>query len=190
MQQSWNCVTQLLHLPGPRLLHLSMGARELWRATWEVKISEGSHWPWMGDFQGHWHQLMLETVSPDVFLAQITNNILLVSCVSMPFGSQNLQMHGSKCYWVSREKEFFPSLQNGLFYLKIFNQTIKACMSLQSCLSLCNTMDCSWPGSSVHGILQERILEWVAMPSSRGSSRTRNRTPVPVSCIGTWVLYH
>ena len=41
---------------------------------------------------------------------------------------------------------------------------------LQSCLSLCNTMDCSPPGSSVHGILQARVLEWVAMPSSRGSS--------------------
>ena len=42
--------------------------------------------------------------------------------------------------------------------------------SLQSCPILCDTMDCSLPGSSVHGILQTRILEWVAMPSSRGSS--------------------
>ena len=38
----------------------------------------------------------------------------------------------------------------------------------QSCLTLCDPMDCSPPGSSVHGILQARILEWVAMPSSRG----------------------
>ena len=37
-------------------------------------------------------------------------------------------------------------------------------------LTCCNPMDCSLPGSSVHGILQARILEWVAMPSSRGSS--------------------
>ena len=42
--------------------------------------------------------------------------------------------------------------------------------SLQSCLTLCGPMDCSLPGSSVRGILQARILEWVAMPSSRGSS--------------------
>ena len=42
--------------------------------------------------------------------------------------------------------------------------------SLQSCLTLCNPMDCSPPGSSVHGILQARKLEWVAMPSSRGFS--------------------
>ena len=40
--------------------------------------------------------------------------------------------------------------------------------SLQSCPALCNPIDCSPPGSFVHGILQARILEWAAMPSSRG----------------------
>ena len=44
----------------------------------------------------------------------------------------------------------------------------------QSCLTLCNLMDCSLPGSSVHGILQARILEWVAIPFSRGSSQLRD----------------
>ena len=42
--------------------------------------------------------------------------------------------------------------------------------SIQSYPTLCDPMDCSPPDSSVHGILQARILEWVAMPSSRGSS--------------------
>ena len=42
---------------------------------------------------------------------------------------------------------------------------------LQFCPTLCNPTDCSPPGSSVRGILQARILEWVAMPSFRGSSR-------------------
>ena len=42
--------------------------------------------------------------------------------------------------------------------------------SLQSCPTLCSTMDCSPPGSSVHGMLQARIREWVVMPSSKGSS--------------------
>ena len=46
--------------------------------------------------------------------------------------------------------------------------------SLQSCLTLCNRMDCNPPGSSVHGTLQARILEWVAMFSSRGSSQGSN----------------
>ena len=49
-------------------------------------------------------------------------------------------------------------------------------------------MDCGPPGSSVHGILQARILEWVALSSSKGSSQPRDQTHV--SCIGRWVLYH
>ena len=48
----------------------------------------------------------------------------------------------------------------------------------QSCLTLCNPMDCSPPGSSVHGILQARILESAAIPFSRGSSRPRDQTQV------------
>ena len=51
----------------------------------------------------------------------------------------------------------------------------------QSSPTLCNPMDYSPPGSSVHGILQTRILEWVAVPFSRGFSRPRDRTQV--SCI-------
>ena len=49
-------------------------------------------------------------------------------------------------------------------------------LSHSVCLTLCNSMDCSWPGPSVHGILQARTLEWVAMPSSRGSSQPRDQT--------------
>ena len=48
----------------------------------------------------------------------------------------------------------------------------------QSCLTLCNPMDCSLTGSSVHGILQARILEWFSMTSSRGSSQPRDWTHV------------
>ena len=48
----------------------------------------------------------------------------------------------------------------------------------QSCLTLCDPMDCSLSGSSVHGIFQARLLEWIAISFSRGSSRPRNRTPV------------
>ena len=56
---------------------------------------------------------------------------------------------------------------------------------LQSCLTLCDPRDCSPPGSPVHGILQPGILEWLAMPSYRGSSWHRDRTCVsPVSCTG------
>ena len=53
----------------------------------------------------------------------------------------------------------------------------------QSCLTLCDPADCSPPGPSVHGILQVRIPEWVAMPFSRGSSWPKDRTQV--SCIAS-----
>ena len=48
----------------------------------------------------------------------------------------------------------------------------------QSCLTLCNPMNCSPSGSSVHGTSQERVLEWVAMSFSRGSSQPRDQTQV------------
>ena len=51
----------------------------------------------------------------------------------------------------------------------------------QSCPTLCNPMDCSLPGSSVHATLQARILEWVTVSFSRRSSRPRDQTQV--SCI-------
>ena len=63
--------------------------------------------------------------------------------------------------------------------------------SLQSCPTLCDPMDCSPPDSSVQGIIQAGILEWVAMSSSRGSSQPRDQTHVScVSFIGSRVLYH
>ena len=62
---------------------------------------------------------------------------------------------------------------------------------LQSCLTLWNPMDGSPPSSSVHGTLEARILEWVAIPFFRRSSRTRDRTHVScVSWIGRQVRYH
>ena len=55
---------------------------------------------------------------------------------------------------------------------------VYVCLVTQSCLTLCDPTDCSLPGSSVNGILQARILEWVAVPSSRGSSQPRDWTQV------------
>ena len=64
-------------------------------------------------------------------------------------------------------------------------------MHAQSCLTLCNHMNCSPSGFSVHGILQARILQWVAISFSRGSSWPRDQTHV--SCVpysGRWILDH
>jgi len=55
------------------------------------------------------------------------------------------------------------------------------CVIAKSCLTLCHLMDCSLPGSSVHGIFQARILDWVTISFSRGSSQLRG--PIHVFCI-------
>ena len=57
-------------------------------------------------------------------------------------------------------------------------------LATQSCPTLCDLIICSPPGSSVHGILQARILEWVAMPSSRGSSDPRIEPASPALAGG------
>ena len=62
------------------------------------------------------------------------------------------------------------------------------CLVAQSYLTLCDPMHCNPPEYSVHGILQARILGWVAISFSRGSSQPTHRTWV--SCIGRWILYH
>ena len=62
------------------------------------------------------------------------------------------------------------------------------CLVTESCLTLCNPMDCGPPGSSVHEITQGRILEWIAISFSMGTIRPRDRTCV--SCIGRQILYH
>ena len=56
----------------------------------------------------------------------------------------------------------------------------------QLCLTLCNPMDCSPPGSSVHGVLQARILEWIAMPFSRGQYNITYEFMSELSIILFW----
>ena len=59
----------------------------------------------------------------------------------------------------------------------------------QSCPTLCSPLDCSPPGSSVHGMFQAKILELAAISYSRGSSWPRDLTCISVFCIGRWILY-
>jgi len=61
----------------------------------------------------------------------------------------------------------------------------------QSCPALCDSMDCSPPNSSVHGLFPIWMLDWIAMSFSRESSRPRDQTRVfCISCTGRWILYH
>ena len=78
----------------------------------------------------------------------------------------------------------------GLYlYYKLYSLCV--CSVAQLCLTLCDPMDCGLPGSSAHGIFPPRILEWVAISSSRRSSWPRDQTHAScASCIGTLILYH
>ena len=67
---------------------------------------------------------------------------------------------------------------------------VHACSITQSCSTLCDSMDCCPPGSSVHGIFQASILEWVTISSSRGSSRPRDRPCISyIPCIGRQIFF-
>ena len=71
------------------------------------------------------------------------------------------------------------------------NLCVCVCVSVgtMSCPTLCDPMNCSLPGFSVHGIFQARILEWVAISYSMGSSQPRDWNPVScVSCTGRWFI--
>ena len=97
-------------------------------------------------------------------------------------------------------KEIFSSYPNSFAKFSDPNLSAKsACFWLWNwkvkvirwCPTLCNPMDCSLPGSSIHGILQSRIFEWVAIPFCRGSSQPKDQTQV--SCIAgksftVWVV--
>ena len=73
-----------------------------------------------------------------------------------------------------RENRGLGKLTVLLVMVSVNQTTCMHAKSLQSCPTLCDPIDCSLRGSSVHGILQARILEWVAMPFSRGSCQPRD----------------
>ena len=78
---------------------------------------------------------------------------------------------------------YFSWLPSFLFFLLL-------CLCAQSCPTFCDTMDCSPPGFSVHGILQAKILDWVAMPSSRGSSDPWIEPMSPALQVDSLLLSH
>ena len=75
------------------------------------------------------------------------------------------------CKWINFRIVYKIIYTSCFLALNVKSKTACMCIKLfQSCLTLCNPIDCSPPGSSVHGTVQARILEWTAMPSSRASS--------------------
>ena len=98
-----------------------------------------------------------------------------------PLGDFNMQQSleslsthwGLAVSWNLLWMMYFMSTQPGSFTQGIGSAH---CEVAQSCLTLCDPLDCSLPGFSIHGILQARILEWVTISFSRGSSRPGDRT--------------
>ena len=85
-----------------------------------------------------------------------------------------------------------PTVSSGTAFLLFFLlSTLGESLVAQSCLTLCDPMDCSLPGSSNHGIFQARVLKWVAISFSRESSWPRDRTwvsHIAGRCIIIWDL--
>ena len=76
-------------------------------------------------------------------------------------------------------------------YTSIISHGMAVCLVTQSCPTFCNLIDCSTPGSSVQGMFQTTVLEWVAIPYSRGYSWPKDWTLVScISCIDRWILCH
>ena len=114
------------------------------------------------------------------------NNFVCVVCQAHEDLSVGVLFLWQRCMYTSKFARF-----HSVFSTCVLSSQRFVCSVAQLCLSLCDPVDCSPPGSAVHGILQARILEWAAMPSSRGSSQPRDRTHVShVSCAGRRVLYH
>ena len=118
--------------------------------------------------QVHGHSISLDTYPASAMLSFILRNLYTIEkFLSLPI-SGILNIMCSQCVCVC----------------------VCVCSVIQSYLTLGNPMDCYPPGSSLHGILQARILEWVALFFSRGSFRPRDQTRIfCVSCTGRWVLY-
>ena len=91
-------------------------------------------------------------------------------------------------YFLMLLSKHYSSIPVGMFLHLTDFVPLCMCAVAQSCPNLCNPMDCSLPGSSVHGISQAIILQWVAMPSSRGSSLPRDQN---LACLlhFRWILY-
>ena len=93
-----------------------------------------------------------------------------------PHGNNQLELTSVFPFWPGQARSALP-------------QSLSQSCPTQSCPTLCDPMGCSLPGSSLHGILQARVLEWVAISFSRGSSRPRDQTRVfriPGRCSNLW----
>ena len=109
----------------------------------------------------------------------LTHFMILQTTVNKPMQINLLsKFYLQLCSFLFQKSSYLMSDINSPVCVCVFS-----CSVAQLCLTLCN---CSLPVSSVHGILQARLLEWASIPFSRGSFWPRDWTLV--SCIGRWIL--
>ena len=117
-------------------------------------------------------------------MPQVTNSLLRVKgCVLITsFSGIEEKKGGRHCNHLGASQTTLSSLKLSPMY---------ECSVTKSCPTLCNPMDCSPPGSSIHRVSQSRIPEWVAISFSTGSCQSRDQTHVVswVSCVGLRFLY-
>ena len=100
------------------------------------------------------------------------------------FFAKNIQHCSVFVVYIQCIEEFWTRhLKYGFYEWWYYRQAVLYSFLIESevaqlCPTLCDPMDCSLSGSSVHGIFQARVLEWIAISFSRGSSRPRNRTRI------------
>ena len=133
-----------------------------------------------------------------------------VSCHYLLFGKgSGRQRNGKASWWGKKQKPSGDALLGSCCHREAVGRLTRSgvscdCLGMhiwlfpagpklesevtQLCPTLCDPMDCSLWGSSIHGIFQARLLEWVAISFSRGSSRPRDQTLV--SCIASSCFYH
>ena len=162
----------------------------------EPRVQSGSSWFGVGELRAYWELRVLWDAlkkSRNFTPNQSPKRMKRRNCFTpeISAGSYHLKTWG----WVRGGQNASEEGRQDLFffhyYLKSFGvlevptrvQALGQCFSYPtvcvlsrfSCASLCNPMDFSPPGSSVRGILQARVLDWVAMPSFRGSSQPRDQ---------------
>ena len=121
----------------------------------------------------------------------------ILEWVAIPFsrGSSWPRDWTQLSYMAGRFFTILATLLLQLHILELFSELFmkKESEVAQSCPTLCDPLDCSPPGSSIHGIFQARILEWVAISFSRRSSQPRNWTQVSRiigKCFTVWAMTH
>ena len=161
--------------------------------TWRIPMDRGAWWATVHRVtKSHtWLKQHSSTI-----LLNLHNPVITILWRIIQSSQRALELWSDLRYvklWEVVDQKTQIFLQQRQFYSENCNlgSTTMVCLITQSYQTLCDPMDCSPPGSSVHGIPQARILERVAMPSPRGSSWSRDPTWVSyVSCTGRWVLYH